>query len=361
MSQNNLITVVIPTYNRPAYLKRLLGYYDECQVTHKIIIADGSSEEIKNVNRQTVSSFPKLYILHLDGYSPETTVLARILDAIKHVDTKYNVFCADDDFITPNGMKQSVEFLETNPDYTLAHGLYFVFSVTQKESGGKELLYQPVYGNESIINDNSVERFYYHLSEYKTPTFYAVYRTEFLKMVWEDTYRHSTDFLFSELLASLLALIHGKMKSLDIVYCARDSSSERVQSVPTLLDYKKNKTYNKLYRPFRECLSNHLSREAHISLWRSGKIIDKAMARYLKKSFKAKKPHRPFGVWLAVILTRLGMPTRLKNMLRKPYEKITEVTTKPRVEPPRVEPPPLPHEYEREIEIIKRHVVKWYK
>ena len=48
-----MITILIPTYNRPGYLKRMLGYYNDFGVVYNIIVADGSSDEIKMVNKES--------------------------------------------------------------------------------------------------------------------------------------------------------------------------------------------------------------------------------------------------------------------------------------------------------------------
>ena len=41
------VSIIIPTYNRPAYLRRILDYYDSFGEDFKIIVADSSSDENK--------------------------------------------------------------------------------------------------------------------------------------------------------------------------------------------------------------------------------------------------------------------------------------------------------------------------
>jgi len=114
------ITILILTYNRPNRLKRLIDYYSGYNIDYNIIIADSSSTENKVLNKETISSFPNLKILHLDVYSDKINPLHKLVDAIKYTKTKYCLFGADDDFITPNGINQSVDFLENNQDFTVA-------------------------------------------------------------------------------------------------------------------------------------------------------------------------------------------------------------------------------------------------
>lgn len=279
-----MITILIPTYNRPGYLKRILGYYSDCRITHTIIVADGSGDEIKKTNKETIASFPILEVLHLDRYSPETAYSIRLSDALNHVDTKYCVICADDDFITPKGMGQSVDFLESNSDYTVAHGKYIFFNLECNGDEGNIFRWRTIYSNESISSIDPAVRVYQQLSEYSTATYYAVHKTKFLQWVWAESSRYTRedDHLFSELLASTLCLVYGKMKCLDVLYSVKDSSSTRAWYCQTFRDYAEAGTYNEQYAKFRECLSAHLSKQSRLSLRKAEKVIDEAMKIYMK-------------------------------------------------------------------------------
>lgn len=61
-----MITILIPTYNRPEYLKRVLGYYADYQVACDIIVADSSSDENKELNRGAISSFSNIDISYIN-------------------------------------------------------------------------------------------------------------------------------------------------------------------------------------------------------------------------------------------------------------------------------------------------------
>ena len=122
------VTIIIITHNRPSCLRRLLDYYKDAKNDFKIIVSDSSSEENKIMNKEIISSFPKLDILYVGHYLDKIDDFRHQAgDSLNYVKTKYCVFCADDDFITPNGVKQCVDFLEHNPDFTVAHGRYICF------------------------------------------------------------------------------------------------------------------------------------------------------------------------------------------------------------------------------------------
>lgn len=276
-------SIVIPTYNRPGYLKRILGYYSSYDVSYNIIVADGSSAEIKRLNEETVASFPILKIQHLHKYSSETHPFWRMADALKSVDTEYCVFCADDDFVTPNGINQSVGFLAKNPDFAVAHGRYIGFYLKDDEGGKRQFYWRPAYSRESITFPRPEMRLSHHLSNYLTTTFYAVHRTDLMQMIWAERTKFGDDVLFSELLLSMLTLIHGKMKCLDVLYAARDEESTGGGPWRTLRDALEAGLYDQEYARFRHCLATHLSQQTQLDMEASGKVVDDAMSAYMKR------------------------------------------------------------------------------
>ena len=132
--------IIIPTFNRPAYLRRVLSYYDSLEKKLKVIIADSSSNENKALNRSIISSISNLDIQYVDTYSTQINPHHKMADMVNYAQERYCVFCADDDFVTPNGIKQSVDFLEKNPDFAVAQGQYIAFYL-EGEAGKKQKFY----------------------------------------------------------------------------------------------------------------------------------------------------------------------------------------------------------------------------
>ena len=316
-----MITILIPTYNRPGYLKRILAYYDDYRVAYNIVVADGSSDEIKKVNKETVSSFPSLRIQHLAEYSPDTHPLNRLADALKHVDTHYCVFCADDDFVTPNGISQSVDFLDKNPDFAIAHGRYISFRL--KKAGGEEerFHWRPLYSHASITFSDAETRLRHHLSSYSIPTFYAVHRTDFLRVIFAETARFTDDARFGELLPSMLALIYGKMKCLEVLYVARESLSDSAGAASArLLDFVSDGTYDDRYGRFRECLATHLVRQSQLDIEVAKKATDDAMATYMSRFYSR---DNLITQKMKAFLDRLDLPDPIDARIRLAYTRLT--------------------------------------
>jgi hypothetical protein len=192
------------------------------------------------------------------------------------------VICADDDFITPNGINQSVDFLEKNPDFTVAHGYYISFHLESHGGKKERFCWGPFYySHKSVTFSDPESRLSHHLSDY-LPTFYAVHRTDILKLSCEEAVKFTSDYHFGEFLPSMLTLIYGKMKCLDVLYGARDVSSARTVYLRPLQDYS-TAEYSEQYAKFRDCLAMHLTKKSQLDVEASKKVIDDAMSAHMKK------------------------------------------------------------------------------
>ena len=320
---NNLCTILIPTYNRPKYLKRILGYYNGFEENYNIVIADSSLNNNKEINKKNILLFSNLDIIYLDHYSSKINPLHKFADMVNYVEKKYCVFCADDDFIIPNGINQSVTFLEKNSDFSVAQGRFIGFSIkNSKNKGLKQFHWAPLYTNKSTIFSDPKDRMYEHLSNYNLPTIYAVHRTDLLKMIFEDTVEYTNDGKFGELLPSMLDLIYGKMKKLDVIYSARESIiGSGGQAGKSLEDFIKNGTYEKKYTKFKNCLAKHLIKNSQMNGYEAKELIDKAMSVYLGRPYSKNYKGILIGKMIN-LLNALNLPESIDKNIRTLYKKI---------------------------------------
>ncbi len=316
-------TIIITTFNRPRHLKRILSYYDKHGRDFNIIVADSSSNENKELNKKSISLFFNLNINHLDHYYSKLNPHYKIADAIiNYAEGEYCVFCADDDFIIPNGINQSVTFLEKNSDFSVVQGKFIGFSIKNNDKKGRKQFYwMPMYTIESIIFTDPKDRMYEHLSNYTLPTIYAVHRTKLLKMTYKELLDSRVDPMqFGELLPSILDLIYGKKKSLDVLYAGRQLNS-RVGYWPSLLEYMKAGKYDKEYIKFKNCLVKHLIKNSQMNSDEAKELIDKAMSAYLKKSCSKSFKGILIGK-MSNLLNALDLPESIDKNIRMLYRKM---------------------------------------
>jgi len=276
------ITIIIPTHNRPSYLRRLLEYYREYGSNFDMIIADSSSRENKKLDKEIVQSFPNLNIQYIDKYPEKITALWKFSDIINYVETKYCVFCADDDFLVPGGVSQSVDFLEKNPDFTVAHGYYIDFWLEIKRKIEKRFCWGIRYTNQSIIFKDPKARLTEYMVKYFQDNMYAVRRTDSLKMIYKELLKSKMDLnprLLGEVLISALPLIYGKTKCLDVLYMARELDRSR----PALIDFTHKAKYDTEYVKLKQCLAVHYQKVSKLNIGESKKIIEEILSMYVQR------------------------------------------------------------------------------
>lgn len=279
------VTVIIPTFNRYPYLLRILNYYKSYNFPTRILILDSSDGLLDEDRFRGFLSNNKICYrkTNLD-------LTAKIVDGLRGVSTPYSVFCADDMFITPNGIRESLSFLENNPDFSVAQGYSIGFWLRHIKGDKQQFMYRPSYDLVSNTFFGPKERLVCHLSKY-SPTFYGVTRTDLLKIIFEEAAKFTDNNRFTELLLSMLTLVYGKMKTLDVFYTARQALSESMSTrSKTLIGFIKDGTYGEKYAKFRECLARHLSIKANSDIKDAQQAVDKGMSVYLSGCLKSKEP-----------------------------------------------------------------------
>lgn len=279
-----LLTLIIPTYNRPKLLQRILDFYSKYNLNFDVIIADSSKSVNKKLNKKIVKLFPKLNTRYIDKFSSNLVSHHKFAKIVKFVKTKYLCFCADDDFLIPNGLNEAVNFLEKNPSYSAAHGTYIHFYIFNDPLRGKRFWWNFRYVYESISSSSPITRLTNHLSNYYQ-ILWAVRRTDVVKLCYEEFLKSEVNpWLFGELLPDLLTLIYGKMKRLNNFYSAREAFSTSYSYWPSLMDAKSSGTYDKEYVTFKKTLVNNLSKFSKVSKETLSKLIDQNMKRHLSHS-----------------------------------------------------------------------------
>ena len=99
------LTLVIPAYNRPAYLERQIDFWSQTDV--KLCILDGSRESAPQALIDRMG--PSVYYRHLPIGFNERLVMACDL-----VQTKYVALLGDDELYAPQGLRDCINQLEAD-------------------------------------------------------------------------------------------------------------------------------------------------------------------------------------------------------------------------------------------------------
>lgn len=208
-------TLLIPTYNRPQDLARLLRYLATAGAAFPIMVLDSSRPDVMAQNRQTVAG-SGLSARHIE-FAAEIHPFQKFLAGCRKVETAYCSLCADDDFVLLPALKDSVAALTARTDAAAAHGNYFNFSET---INGFNLSYVVQSGNR-IEDATPAARVRRMLSNYEV-LFYAVFRTSHFISALESLGQFQTTLAAEVWLAGATAAA-GSVLRVDRFYLGRNT------------------------------------------------------------------------------------------------------------------------------------------
>lgn len=109
------LSIIIPFYNRAAYLKECLDsiLHSECQDFEVIMIDDASTDSGADICREYIESCPCIRML---SHSEREGPAASRNEGIRHAQGKYLYFVDSDDFIVTNELKNIIRILYDNPN-----------------------------------------------------------------------------------------------------------------------------------------------------------------------------------------------------------------------------------------------------
>lgn len=140
-----MLTILIPSNERPRYLKRAIAYWSMSE--WPVFIADGSEEAM------SFDGAPNIRYLHRPGVPLDQ----RLRELSASVSTPYAVLAADDDFVAFEALEHIMNFLDANPGYAAAQGLYTRFA-PDSAGGEPHWFWDYRYASRFEFSDPSLER-----------------------------------------------------------------------------------------------------------------------------------------------------------------------------------------------------------
>jgi len=204
---DELLTVVLITHNRPAFLRRAVKYYSDLPC--KIMVLDSTPERAEG-------DFSAVDYHHVPQFA-YWGMQAKLAYGVEQLTTPYMVLAADDDFILHDSLAQSVGFLQANPDYGMCHGYCLMYLAL---AGGVSYYRRDKKVQEDYCSEQAEERVIDYMSQY-IPPFYAVTRTDLMK-TWHSALPPGTSFQWQEIGHVYFLLASAKARILPIPYVVRE-------------------------------------------------------------------------------------------------------------------------------------------
>jgi glycosyltransferase domain-containing protein len=167
-----LVTIGLPTYNRPEGLAKALEWiFKQTYSNLEIIVSDNCStlDEVKQITREFAARDKRIRVFRQsENIGLENNF--NFVFAQSHA--SYFIWMSDDDLFEANYIEECVEFLEQHPDYVLCSG------EAKYYSGGKYVFSEKMFKTEQSSITSRVHGFFARVN--KNGNFYGVFRNKLL-------------------------------------------------------------------------------------------------------------------------------------------------------------------------------------
>ena len=250
LPQDDLLTIVIPTRNRPGCVSALVGLLRSCGVARRIIVADSSDPDAAAEVAGYCAGMAEVV-----AYSPLLRVSEKLIAALDLVETPYVVMLPDDDITFPHAIEQSLSFLVAHPDHVAAQGYVLDFAIHGQtfEIAGVR------WFTPSIDQETPMARIYNLVRRFQ-PFLWAVFRKEVIVSAMVACQSNSRT-VFQELTMMNAAVARGKVARLPVIYTLRGieeslESASRIQPFPAFLEGSDR--FFLEYRHYRDNLASYI-------------------------------------------------------------------------------------------------------
>jgi glycosyltransferase domain-containing protein len=307
------LTLVIPAYNRPAYLERQIDFWSATDV--RLCILDGSKESAPQslINRMG----PNVYYRHLPiGFNE------RLVIACELVQTKYVALLGDDELYAPHGLRDCITQLEADKRLVACVGRTLFFF----ERDGAIYGHQSYEKSEDLENTfrNSIDRLHESLIDITKGPYllYGLFRTSEWKKAVRVAYgrKYASGYTY-EFAFHLIATLLGPSKMVESLVWMRSGenpamSSDAVNRKIGIGEWGTDKKHAAEVLYFTESVVDAVLAEGKHTHEELQNAVSKAVERFV--AYSLHKPKRPIAYWhrLLYFLAR-KTPKFVKRLLKK--------------------------------------------
>lgn len=281
-----VFSLVVPTRNRAAHLRRLLTYLQAVGYPGRIHLADSSTGAQRTEVEGMQARFPELWLEPL--FFPDSHTLAQtVVDALGQIDSPLVMLCADDDFVVPQALERCVAFLQQNPDHVSARGKAVAFEFRRQQPGetGLEVGFtlQPMH---AYPQDGAAARLLAFMRRYSS-TQHSVVRRAAMRDALAAAQAVTTNPVFFRYLWSCLTVAQGRVWTTPELFNIRQQREPAAPAGPARWPLLiTSPDFADLYAAFRAGLAGWITaREPATDAVEFGHQLDRAAIELFRHGF----------------------------------------------------------------------------
>ena len=313
------LTLIIPAYNRPAYLARQIDYWAGSGA--QLCILDGSKESVDPELIARMGSDVRYEFMPI-GFNE------RLVHASKIVKTKYVALLGDDELYVKQGLRDCLDLLDTDRRLIGCVGRSLFFFHRDGEVFGHQVYGESrdipeMYGDHLVRLANAFPNGDPSRAPY---LLYGVFRKEQWCTMFSTAYaRHYSSGYVYELALLIVGACLGPTKMVDSLVWLRSGENPAMSStaVNRKIGTGEWGTYSEFaseYEDFVQRITQELHRLGVAPLENIEQAVREVAEQFF--AYSLHKPHRPIAYWHRVLyFAARNTPRWLKNLLKKNMNK----------------------------------------
>ena len=266
--KNNSLTLLLVLKGRHDFTDRWLKYANLYLNDYKILIADGNELNDKYIYDKL--KFPNLEV-EIPKFPHDQSIelfIRKIRNSLDYIDTKYILYCENDDFMLPDETKNVLEFLEKNDDYVSARGEIFNFSISSiNEVYGKIIQFNRFY-NFLDLNETDVIKRIKTFAKNRHGLFHNIMKCTAFKEVTSTVIENKFfDLVIFQYFWSFSLPTIGKVHCTKNLYMMHQDHASMMSRNSNIMRFDKSLFYNEeKFNNFFSALANSISSRHNIEL-----------------------------------------------------------------------------------------------
>ena len=309
------LTLVIPAYNRPAYLERQIDYWTGSGV--QLCILDGSKN---SADPELIARMgPDVHYEYMPiGFNE------RLIHASNIVKTKYVALLGDDELYVKQGLRDCLDLLDANQRLVGCVGRSLFFFHREGE----------IYGHQVYEKSQDVDEMYGGNLERLRKSFphgdpsgapyllYGIFRNDQWCTMFGNAYaRHYSSGYVYELALIIIGACLGPTKMVDSLVWLRSGenpamSSAAVNRKISTGEWGTSREYAMEYEDFLQRITEVLARLGIATASEVQQAVREVAEQFF--AYSLHKPHRPIAYWHRVLsFTVKNTPRWVKTLLKQ--------------------------------------------
>jgi glycosyltransferase domain-containing protein len=293
-ANKNDLTVLLMLKDRVSFTYRWMDYMNSISFPYKIYVADGGVDETVAKMLSKRDKYPNLdyeYVRYPFDKS-YTEYYAKAVDALARIKTPFVAISDNDDFCVTEGLKRSLSFMKSNPDFSACRGCVDGLVVNSHDKKnvlyGKARWIRGLYTGKTNHNDSAAERVQKHLLCYD-PTYYDIHRTGQLSKCFKILLEINPQNIYlAELITSCATVAAGKIKREPYLYYVRQcntgetcNKSEMAKKLD-FFDRMLLESWSHDFNGFMKAVAQEITTNDHLPFDEACAIIKNYYKKYVK-------------------------------------------------------------------------------